>query len=81
MKSVRPIRSSIAIAHATKKLDTKLGQEGFNKLTVAILLEHVPLSFFLQLNNVYNSYIIYYYKGHFHNYDWLSLGHLSSHKE
>ena len=34
-KSARPIRSNIAIAHATKKLDMKLGQEGLNKLTVA----------------------------------------------
>ena len=34
-KSARPIRSSVAIAHATKKLDTKLGQECLNKSTVA----------------------------------------------
>ena len=51
----------------TKKLDMKLGQVGLNKLTVANILEHVPLSF-LQLYNAYNNV--------FHDYDWLSLGHL-----
>ena len=58
----------MAITYATKTLDIKLGQKSLNKLTVANTLKHVP-SPFLQLDNVYN-------KGYFHNYDWLSLGHL-----